>query len=187
MVFGNASRNENDSEFVKRVLNLPGADTWGTKKEIIDLERLMQGDEDVKAISSGYYENRTWLFACTDRRILAVNKNFMIGGDQVEIPFRQINGITVNTGLVFSTVIIQTGFKHMKIEKILKDSAKRFVDVAHAEMEAYENRAKAPAQVVHQVAATSDADELRKFKALLDEGIITQEEFDAKKKQILGI
>lgn len=34
---------------------------------------------------------------------------------------------------------------------------------------------------------TSGADELRKFKQLLDEGIISQEEFDTKKKQILGL
>ncbi len=33
----------------------------------------------------------------------------------------------------------------------------------------------------------SDADEIRKFKALLDEGIITQEQFEMKKKQILGV
>lgn len=33
----------------------------------------------------------------------------------------------------------------------------------------------------------SDADELMKFKKLLDDGVITQEEFDAKKKQILGL
>lgn len=34
---------------------------------------------------------------------------------------------------------------------------------------------------------TSSAQEMKEFKALLDEGIITQEEFDAKKKQILGL
>lgn len=34
---------------------------------------------------------------------------------------------------------------------------------------------------------TSDADELLKFKQLLDAGVISQEEFDAKKKQILGL
>ena len=33
----------------------------------------------------------------------------------------------------------------------------------------------------------SSADELKKFKELLDMGIITQEEFDAKKKQLLGL
>ena len=35
--------------------------------------------------------------------------------------------------------------------------------------------------------ATSSADELKKFKELLDMGIITQEEFDTKKKQLLGL
>lgn len=34
---------------------------------------------------------------------------------------------------------------------------------------------------------TSPADEIRKYKELLDLGAITQEEFDAKKKELLGI
>ena len=34
--------------------------------------------------------------------------------------------------------------------------------------------------------AVSAADEILKFKQLLDQGIITQSEFDAKKKQLLG-
>lgn len=38
-----------------------------------------------------------------------------------------------------------------------------------------------------QTQTSSDADEILKFKNLLDSGIITQEEFDAKKKQILGL
>jgi len=33
----------------------------------------------------------------------------------------------------------------------------------------------------------SSADELAKFKGLLDEGVISQEEFDAKKRQLLGL
>ncbi|MBR3588760.1 MAG: SHOCT domain-containing protein [Clostridia bacterium] len=33
----------------------------------------------------------------------------------------------------------------------------------------------------------SEADELKKYKDLLDNGVITQEEFDAKKKQLLNL
>ena len=33
----------------------------------------------------------------------------------------------------------------------------------------------------------SDSDEIKKYKELLDSGIITQEEFEAKKKQLLGL
>ena len=34
---------------------------------------------------------------------------------------------------------------------------------------------------------SSTADEIRKYKQLLDDGIISQEEFDAKKKQLLNL
>lgn len=36
-------------------------------------------------------------------------------------------------------------------------------------------------------ATLSAADEIKKFKDLLDSGVISQEEFDAKKKQLLGL
>ena len=39
----------------------------------------------------------------------------------------------------------------------------------------------------HMESKFSAADELKKYKELLDSGIITQEEFDAKKKQLLGL
>lgn len=35
--------------------------------------------------------------------------------------------------------------------------------------------------------AASNAEELKKFKELLDSGVISQQEFDAKKKQLLGL
>ena len=40
---------------------------------------------------------------------------------------------------------------------------------------------------IKQEIAQSSADELKKYKDLLDSGIISQEEFDAKKKQLLGL
>ena len=48
-------------------------------------------------------------------------------------------------------------------------------------MKAKNASASAPA------AAVSPMDELKKLKDLLDMQIITQEEFDAKKKQLLGL
>lgn len=33
----------------------------------------------------------------------------------------------------------------------------------------------------------ADADEIKKYKELLDNGVITQQEFEVKKKQLLGI
>ena len=47
-------------------------------------------------------------------------------------------------------------------------------------------QAQAPAPVPAASAPTGPAERLQKLKALFDQGLITQEEFDAKKKQILA-
>ncbi|CAK7002269.1 DUF4429 domain-containing protein [Tissierella sp.] len=40
---------------------------------------------------------------------------------------------------------------------------------------------------INPTSNTSNAEEIRKYKELFDEGIITEEEFDKKKKELLGI
>lgn len=46
---------------------------------------------------------------------------------------------------------------------------------------------KKSAQIKSNSTNTSNADELKKYKELLDSGVISHEEFEAKKKQILGL
>ena len=50
-----------------------------------------------------------------------------------------------------------------------------------------QSKPKTEATTIKQEIPQSNADELKKFKELLDSGVITQEEFDAKKKQLLGL
>lgn len=51
----------------------------------------------------------------------------------------------------------------------------------------YDPDAEKPVEQAASLSASSSADEILKFKNLLDMGVITQEEFDAKKKQLLGL
>ena len=57
----------------------------------------------------------------------------------------------------------------------------KLVDATEEDIERNKNPQSA---VVQQASA---ADEIKKFKELLDMGVISQEEFDAKKKQLLGL
>ena len=52
-------------------------------------------------------------------------------------------------------------------------------------IERQKETAKAPSNIIMQT--TDEADKLKKYKDLLDSGVITQEEFDAKKKQLLDL
>lgn len=56
--------------------------------------------------------------------------------------------------------------------------------VAYMEQRKEAVKTENTATVIQQ---TSAADEIKKFKELLDSGIISQEEFEAKKKQLLGL
>lgn len=69
------------------------------------------------------------------------------------------------------------------VYKATKDAAQKIISLLAVMVDTQ----KAAPQVAPQVAPLSDADELMKFKQLLDAGVITQEEFDAKKKQLLGL
>ena len=61
-------------------------------------------------------------------------------------------------------------------------------DVKALSKEEWETEKAKQGQIASTSAPTiSAADEHKKFKELLDSGIITQEEFDAKKKQLLGL
>ena len=65
--------------------------------------------------------------------------------------------------------------KAKKLEPFFKELTKRI------------NEAKAKKTIPNQSNESSQADELRKFAQLRDEGIITDEEFKTKKKEILGL
>ena len=62
--------------------------------------------------------------------------------------------------------------------------AEQVLEILNQKIREAKSGAHAAATVVQQ---TSAADEIKKFKELVDMGVITQEEFDAKKKQLLGL
>ena len=66
--------------------------------------------------------------------------------------------------------------------KVSNEKMREVAEYIKKQVEAYKRQKNAPA-----AAAPSAADEIRKFKELLDMGVINQEEFDAKKKQLLGL
>ena len=66
--------------------------------------------------------------------------------------------------------------------EVTNESMQEICDFVHKKIGTYKNEER----VVNVSNSQSSADELKKYKDLLDAGVITQEEFDAKKKQLLG-
>jgi Short C-terminal domain len=91
---------------------------------------------------------------------------------------------------VIGTAVVVGGAAHMGAKSANKQAAAQ----DQAQQDAYEQglaaaqqqAAVAPAPAAAP-AVPDDAAEIQKYAAMLGQGLITQEEFEAKKKQILGI
>lgn len=164
---------------------LPNKNDWGTKKEISELHKILSFDESIKAITSGLTNGSTWLIVCTDRRVLMIDKGMVYGVKLIEIPLDRITSITHSKGLLLGEVSITEGAVTRIIKNIPKNTVSFFTNTVNIEIE---NRKKSSQISVTKVLnEVSIPDEILKYKQLLDIGVLTQEEFDMKKKELLDI
>ena len=103
-------------------------------------------------------------------------------GKRVDLPLDAISAIGTSSmkGIYVTTASGAIKFKFiMNREEIHSVISKLLVK--------RQSKPTATTTTVKQEIQQSNADELKKYKELLDSGVITQEEFDAKKKQLLGL
>jgi len=113
----------------------------------------------------------------TDKRVFGK----VLFGIRVDLPLDSISSVGTSFlwGVDFGTSSGRIHFKFMKN----KSEIHTMINTLLIE------RQKTEKSIVNSnlTVPSSSADELKKFKELLDNGTITQEEFDAKKKQLLGL
>lgn len=102
-------------------------------------------------------------------------------GKQVDLPIDSVSSVKLSS---FKGIAIGTSSGLISFWRIKNRDAIHAV-LSNLLIERQNKVAATP--VIKQEIPQSNADELKKFKELLDSGIITQEEFDAKKKQLLGL
>lgn len=95
-----------------------------------------------------------------------------------------LNDVTMTTGAVFGIIVIDTIKKTFNVG-VNKIVAKNINNVIHDVLLSLKEDKKASANT--NVLTASSADEILKYKDLLDMGAITQDEFDEKKRQLLGL
>lgn len=103
-------------------------------------------------------------------------------GKRVDLPMDSVSA--VGTTAMFNGIAVATSSG-----KISFLGLKNVGEVHKAVSDLLIKRQAKPiaSNIIKQEIPQSNADELKKYKDLLDSGIISQEEFDAKKKQLLGL
>lgn len=115
----------------------------------------------------------------TDKRVYGT----AAWGKRVDLPLDKISAVATSFG---HGIAVATSSGSIRF-KAITNNAEVHAAISKLLMERQEKAPAASEQKPTIVASQSNAEELKKFKELLDSGVITQEEFDAKKKQLLGI
>lgn len=178
-------------EIKKQLIDAQVFDFWFNNKELKSLSNILEykDGEVIKYAASGFKEenneSRTVLILCTNRRVLFLNKNMFFGGDSTDIPLNMVNSVQLTTHLVTAEITIVNGANSTTLKSLSKLSAPILAKTIKNESLKFQQRLLHPQENVGN--SIDSADEIRKFKKLADDGIITQEEFEAKKKQLLGL
>lgn len=153
------------------------------------IEKQLKPDENVKcALTAVGVHNGaqavmggTTAIAFTNKRLIYAQKGGFLFGEQVKIVnLDQVNDIEkAPFGLAYGTISIDTIKENIGI-RLDKNKIDAIFNAITDIIDDYKSTSNVVSQPI------LDAEELKKFKELFDSGVITEEEYNKKKSQILG-
>lgn len=143
-------------------------------------------DEGENLIAACASSKGTSQLYVTDKRVHLNDVKGIVSNQERSIPLSSITSININKSFVYAALEINASGNRIIIEDVpvhIADEIKAIIE--HLKKDASNEKTST---ITPQNKDTFDiADEIRELKDLLDEGLINQDEFDAKKKQLLGI
>ncbi|MFB8426000.1 PH domain-containing protein [Priestia megaterium] len=149
-------------------------------------EKVLMTYIGLNDFQSATKHDNNYAYAITSKRIIYGQKK-VAGANFKAVEHGKINDITFETGVLFGTLKIDTPYEKIKVG-LDKGSATHINNKIHEVLSELKGELVPVKETQQQVAAAlSPADEIKKYKELLDMDAITQEEFDLKKKELLGL
>jgi len=165
----------------------------------------MENKKDVQYFSSSYFFRAiTGEYNPFRPNKLTVTENFvefkkrnwhLISVDSRKYHFQNVVGVDVDKHLFGATIIIEsTGSKSIKINGLSKKTANKIADISstHISSNTQKGKTEALAEAIAKATNLSSggivsiADELKKMKDLVDDGILSQEEFEELKTKLMN-
>lgn len=157
-------------------------------KKLVKLAQEHLNGEEVKYWVFGAFKTevmgantlRNGVFIATERQIFFYCKR-TFGFETESFPLSNISSIEAGKGALGHKINIIASGNKAEMSMINKGQYAEFIEYVRNSI----GKTTTPAAVAEPT--LDAAGEIRKFKALLDEGIISQEDFDVKKEQLLGV
>jgi hypothetical protein len=153
------------------------------RKEVRHLRHLIRATEQIAALGQGQYGKKMGIVVLTDERLFFFEKGLLATETLEEFSLKAITSLEVSKKLTGEMLVIHASGNRSEITQLKHGGADEIARAFRAlkEREGAVSGPGAPAP-----AAAPDAyDQLRKLGELRDAGVLTNEEFDAKKAALL--
>lgn len=181
-----------EKDVVQMIGRLPLGGKFVGRREVKELPKILWDDEQVLDLVQGFYNNGTGILVATQKRLLFVDKG-LLGGLKVEdFPLDKISSLQYSTGMLLGEITVFTSGNKAIIKNVDKGQTRTFAEGVRARIESRSAATKvsAPPPAAIQAPASSTAgliDELGKLGALKTQGLLSEEDFAAAKKKLLGL
>jgi hypothetical protein len=157
----------------------------GSKREIKRLPEHLWEDETVDLLTGGTYGSGTGVLVLTDRRLLFL-KDGMMSKTSEDFPLEKISSIQWSTGMLLGKITVFASGNKAEIVNVQKLDGKAITDAVRARTTGG-SRPNEPATATPtpSLPGADVLDQLRKLGELRDAGVLTDEEFAAKKQRLL--
>ncbi len=178
-------------EVKHQIDSLPEKYVFYTKKEINYLPEIMMEGEYIRALTSGYFDKRTVLAVCTNRRILFLDKGFFFGLKQWQMSLDRVQSIDGDYVIMFGSLRIWDGASAINMTMVWAKSIDPFIKEVRAAIDDFRKLMFQEVTQSHQAqAATAQpvdvAGQIERLAQLKEAGHLTEEEFAHQKYKLLN-
>ncbi|MBW8013873.1 hypothetical protein E0712_05245 [Lactobacillus helveticus] len=162
----------------KQLIDAGVFDIWFNDEDLAPLIAAVKDEEIIQYAAIGINEHsENVMLVCSNRNLIILKKKH--SDEQVEvIDLKQVKSVILKNQLMYGELSLIIGNQSLDINsinkvpaEILADNIKKWSKIAQGEDDDFDQQ----------------LEQVKKLKELLDQGILTEEEFQAKKKQILKI
>lgn len=163
---------------VRAELKAKGCAVFGSGAAVAKVAQLLADEEIVHAFNAKVDDSLGYVVATPSRLIVVGAQAFKSTVE--DVPLSKISSVQIEGGAHLAEAKFMIGSRELAVTNV---SQVRVAELAKWLRE----RGDAPSAAPPPPVAADPADQLRKLAALRDDGIITDADFEAKKKELLGL
>ena len=149
-----------------------------SRREVALLPTILGDSEELLDLTPGAIGNAVGIIACTDERVILLDKGILFRHNQKDIPLNKINSVTFEKGIMFAKVTIMDA------------SSSIFIEVVNDRVDKLVSTIKNAVSKLEKTNSSNNCDnlitQLEKLDELKAKGILTDEEFNQAKSKLLG-